>query len=714
MAKTATRTRVPAKAKPDVTAPEAKVAPAKAAKAAPPKAKAARPAKKAAPAAAQVPAMPTDGAWSFAVPPFTLQGFAFGLPYPAAAVHCVVPETTPEQRAELTRRFEALLAGAKGLHRLDAFVDPAAGGGRADTARWFGALAERLQLLANLPVYAASKVIGSGPRMTSFLIPALLRGTQPTIELLKLACAVFASDDDGAAEALRPQAHAQFGALKASALTTSNTPRLAKSAVANGIPFQELPGNLVLYGVGKNSVLMDSTFTHECSNIGARLAKYKHLTTAYLRRAGLPAPANGIATSEDHAVQIAEHLGYPVVVKPADKDGGLAVQADLRTADEVRWAYEGAHKVSSQVLVEKFYEGRDYRIVVFRGKAIWAKERQPAGVTGDGKSSIRALAEAINADPRRGSDVYAPLKKIKLDDEAEKLLDRDGLTFDSVPKKGKFVPLRRRANISAGGVPIAVTDVMHPDNARVAERAADLVGLDLAGVDLIIPDIAKSWREVPAAICEVNAQPELGGDAEHLYPQVLKALVRETGHVPTIAVLGGGRADQVTAALVRGLRARGLCVGSHDRTGVYVGEETVLPGNLSALRGGRMLTMDRRVDVIVLGTLDASVLRQGLPVQRIDALLLTGDVPPAPEQVQVSGERLLADTFRLITPHCRSVVALGSATSFDPAMLAAVNQTIKLNRAVPASEFPAFMNELVDGVVKTMRGSAGDKRGPTG
>src|SRR5690606_8124879 len=125
-----------------------------------------------------------------------------------------------------------------------------------------------------------------------------------------------------------------------------------------------------------------------------------------------------------------------------------------------------------------------YRIVVFRGKAIWAKERRPAGVTGDGKSTIRELVAAVNADPRRGSDVYAPLKKLRLDEEAEKLLARDGLTFDSVPQGGAFVPLRRRANVSAGGTPVAVTDRMHPDNARAAERAAELVGLDLAGVDL--------------------------------------------------------------------------------------------------------------------------------------------------------------------------------------------------------------------------------------
>jgi cyanophycin synthetase len=360
------------------------------------------------------------------------------------------------------------------------------------------------------------------------------------------------------------------------------------------------------------------------------------------------------------------------------------------------------HKVSKSVLVEKFIPGRDYRIVVFRGKAIWAKERRPAGVTGDGKATIRQLVDGVNADPRRGSDIYAPLKKLVLDEEAEKLLTRDGLTFDSVPKKGAFVPLRRRANVSAGGTPLAVTDRMHPDNARVAERAAELVGLDLAGVDLIIPDIAQSWREVPSGICEINAQPELGGDAEHLYAQVLKSLVRNNGHVPTIAVMGGGKADTLVEQLVAALAAQGLSVGSHDRKGVHVGGETIVAGGVSILRAGRMLTMDRRVEVLVFGVIDGAVLQQGLPVQTIDALLLTGDTPPEPE-FRGTREPLPADTLRLMAPHCRHVAALALLDELPPPLRAAVPRAIKVNRVVPATERVTFFRGLVKGITIAAR-----------
>lgn len=698
MPKTATRAR----GKADTSA---KPATAKAAKAKPPKVeptKASRAKLKRVEAGPAPVTSPSNGPWSPRAAGGVMQGFGFGMPYPAVLFPCNFPATTPKARVQLTTRFNALLEGVPGLHRIEAFVDPVDGNDVKDTVTWFAALAARLPRLANLPVYAAPRIVAAGPGWASLMVPALSRGAKPTIDLLRLMCAAFARGMGEDNADLREHARAAFASLKASALTTSNTPRFVKAAVENGIVFQELPSSMVLYGIGRNSVLLDSSFTHECSNVGARIAKYKQLCTAYLGRAGLPVPANGIAQTEEQALSIARQLGYPVVVKPADKDGGMAVQADLRTEDEVRWAFAGAHKVSKSVLVEKFIAGRDYRIVVFRGKAIWAKERRPAGVTGDGKATIRQLVDGVNADPRRGSDVYAPLKKLVLDEEAEKLLSRDGLTFDSVPKKGAFVPLRRRANVSAGGTPLAVTDRMHPDNARVAERAAELVGLDLAGVDLIIPNIAQSWREVDSGICEINAQPELGGDAEHLYAEVLKGLVRNNGHVPTIAVLGAGKADEFTANLVEALAAQGLTVGSHDRKGVHVGGETIVPGDVSILRAGRMLTMDRRVDALVFGVIDAAVLRQGLPVGTIDALLLTGETPPEPE-LRGTGEPLRADVLRLMAPHCRNVATLAKPDEFPPQLRAAVAGAIKVNRVVPAAEHAAFLRSLVKGITAVAR-----------
>jgi len=644
----------------------------------------------------------SDAPWAIASGPHRVPGLGFGLPYPFVIIHCSIPATTPEERAELTQRFDALFKGAKGLARVEAFADPRSGSERQDTATWFCAIAARLQQLADLPVHAQPRVIGAGEKGAAFAVPALTRGLEATGELLVLTCKAFTTSSKAERDKLREQAHAAFQRLRASALTTSNTPRLVKAAVENGIAFQEFPSSLVQYGIGRKSVLMDSTFTHYCSNIGARLAKMKHMAATVLRRAGLPAPANAIVMDEKQAVEVAKKLGYPVVVKPADKDGGVAVQADLRTAAEVEAAFANAAKVSKSVLVENFIAGRDYRITVFRGKAVWAVERVPAGVTGDGTSTIRELAEITNADPRRGTTVYAALKKIKLDGEAEALLARDGMTFDSVPAEGQFVRLRRSSNVTSGGMPVVVTDVMHPDNARLAERAAATIGLDLAGIDLIIPDIATSWREVPSGICEVNAQPELGGlTAGHLYPMVLKSLVGGSGHVPTIAVLGGDKAEKVVAGLKSALAAQGICVGTLDRGGVHVGGETLLPGPSGFLRGGRMLTMDRRVEALVLGAFEPSILSTGLPVQQIDALLMAGDLPPIGPAAPL--KPMLMDMLRLTLPHCRSVVALGPTETFDPVLRGALEQSGNRIQAIAPAQVPAFLGRIVKDVVKATR-----------
>lgn len=664
-----------------------------------------KPAMAASPAAAPKPAVPdTTTAWSVPLPPNSLQGFGFGATYPTVIFHCVTPATSPAERAELLQRFEALFEGAKGVAQLDPFVDPAEGSQVQDTAVWFAALADRLQRMADLPVYMTARPLMPTRNGMSYLVPVLSRGIKPTSDLLVLACRAFAAARKPERDKLRPEAQTAFGQLLASALTTSNTPRLVKAAIENGITFQELPGSMVLYGVGRKSVMMDSTFTPFCSNIGARLAKFKQQSTSLLRRAGLPAPNNGIAVDEAQALEFARQLGYPVVVKPADKDGGVAVQADLRTEDEVRQAFAAAAKVSKNVLVEEFIPGRDFRITVFRGKALWAVERVPAGVTGDGTSTIRQLVDAANADPRRGSTVYAALKKIKLDAEAAALLARNDMAVDTVPKAGEFVRLRRSSNVSSGGMPVVVTEKMHPDNARLAERAATVVGLDLAGIDLIIPDIAVSWRESRSGICEVNAQPELGGvTAGHLYPLVLKSLVRGNGHIPTIAVFGGAEADAVVARLAEGLTAQGVTVGVHDRGGVRVGAETILDGELHPLRAGRMLTMDRRVEAIVLGVLDARLLQQGLPLDRIDALFLTGEAPPTPDVVKNRTDGMLPEVLRLLLPHCRRVAALVPADEFDPTLQAALKPIGPIGHVVPKDQRETFLKGIVSQVAAAAR-----------
>jgi cyanophycin synthetase len=277
------------------------------------------------------------------------------------------------------------------------------------------------------------------------------------------------------------------------------------------------------------------------------------------------------------------------------------------------------------VIVEKHFQGRDYRMVVHNGELLWTVERVPAGVTGDGRSTVAKLVDTTNADPHRGTRRNSLLRPVHLDDEALLLLERQGLSVDAVPEAGRFVRLARIANVSRGGTPVQVNDEVHPDNRVLAIDAAQALRLDLAGIDLLIPDIATSWHESGAAICEVNAGPQIGGmTAAHLGRQFIGTTVEGDGRIPVIAVIGDTPDGGFAASLASALRARGLRAGHHDATGVWLGEKLVVGKRLGALAGGEVLLTNLECDAAIISYNDDDVMINGHASDRIDWLVVAG------------------------------------------------------------------------------------------
>jgi len=270
--------------------------------------------------------------------------------------------------------------------------------------------------------------------------------------------------------------------------------------------------------------------------------------------------------------------------------------------------------------VEKHVEGNDYRVHVYKGEAFWVSHRVPGSVTGDGKNTVAQLLEQLNADPRRGErGSNAPLKRIDLDEEANDLLIEQGFTAQSIPPSGLFVRLRRAANVATGGVPTPVLHEAHPDNLALAIRAARVMGLDLAGVDLLMPDIGRSWLETGAAICEINAQPQYNPG---VHAGVLQRLVQKDGRIPVVVVLGDedrGLCQRIADAL-----AQFGCPGTATSDEVRVGFTTVGRGPVHAYEAGIALLGDPLVDVAVIGISDRAVLGTGMPVDSFDVLVLAG------------------------------------------------------------------------------------------
>ena len=397
-----------------------------------------------------------------------------------------------------------------------------------------------------------------------------------------------------------------------------------------------------MVGQGYRSRLLDSTTTDQTPVIACQNARNKPVTSEILRQFGFPVPVHKLVTSTDAAVHAAAAIGYPVVIKPADRDRGEGVAAHLNNADAVRNACAEAFRLSAMVMVEKHISGRDYRITVLNGKAIWAVERQPGSVTGDGIHSVRQLLERVNAHPDRGQDRRSPLKKIDLDDEALELLAAAGMTADSVPAAGVMIPLRRISNVTRGGVPVPVLDIAHPDNLALAARAAQVMRLDIAGVDLLIPDIRYSWRESVAGICEINAQPTLGTyTASHLYGQILTELVKGDGRIPVI-LLAGAAAIRQADALEQALLNAGICTGLSAGGMIRIGGQEHPVAALSEFELSRLLVMEQRVQAAVMVMGDEWI-QTGLPVPYYDVLVL---------DEQGAGQALQA----MILPACDGVV----------------------------------------------------------
>lgn len=323
--------------------------------------------------------------------------------------------------------------------------------------------------------------------------------------------------------------------LRRYSLSNTNMIHFLRAAHQLRMPFTDLGGGIYAIGAGKNSRWFDSTITEKTPNMGCKIAKNKMAAASLLRRFCLPVPDHKMAPTEESAIAIAEELGYPVVVKPLDQDQGRGVFAGLRNKKSLEIAYRAAREFSEKILVERHHEGEDYRVTVMHNKVIKVMHRKPASVTGDGQNSVRQLVEAL----QRSSEQQQALRRtgkfrIDLDDEVLGLLEEQGVTLADIPVVGKKLLLRRKSNISAGGSHALVpVENIHPDNYALAVRAATILGLDFAGIDLIMPDIALPWHQGEAIICEVNAQPQLGyRDMPELYGRILQETICDGGTIP--------------------------------------------------------------------------------------------------------------------------------------------------------------------------------------
>ncbi|MCH8612541.1 cyanophycin synthetase [Arsenicicoccus dermatophilus] len=414
-----------------------------------------------------------------------------------------------------------------------------------------------------------------------------------------------------------------------------STMAILEEAVARDIPWQRLNrGSLVQLGQGVHAKRFRATMTGLTSALAVDIASDKDLTGQLLASAGLPVPKAELVGDVEAAVEAARGIGYPVVVKPLDGNHGRGVCLDLRDEAAVRDAYPVAERESRRghVLVESFVTGKDYRCLIIGGRMQAIAERVPAHVVGDGQHTVAELVERTNADPRRGVGHEKVLTKIKVDDAAVELVHAQGHEMDSVPARDEVIKLALTANMSTGGISIDRTWDAHPDNVDIAEEAARVIGLDVAGIDFICADITEPVRETGGAICEVNAAP---GFRMHTHPTIgepqfiAKPVVDllfppgSPSRVPIVAVTGTNGKTTTSRMIAHIFKGLGRKVGMTSTDGVVIDERLVIKADASGPRSARMVLQNPRVDLAVMEVARGGILREGLGYDRNDVAVVT-------------------------------------------------------------------------------------------
>ena len=403
-----------------------------------------------------------------------------------------------------------------------------------------------------------------------------------------------------------------------------STACIVDAATERKIPFIRLnEGNLVQLGYGASQHRIWTAETDQTSAISESIASDKDLTKSLLQSCGVPVPEGRIVDSPEDAWEAAEDIGGSVVIKPVDGNHGRGVTTDLTTRDDIETAYKLALNEGSGVMVERFVRGNEHRLLVVGGKVVAAAGGESVSVTGDGKSTVTELINnQINIDPRRGTTDTDPLNIILIDDDpAVKFeLSRQGFQPDSIPPKGQQVLIQRNGNVA-----IDVTDQVHPTVAAAAELAVRVIGLDIAGVDMVIEDISRPIAEQRGAIVEVNAGPGLlmhlkpaVGQARPVGKAILDSLfpADASGRIPIVGITGSHGKTTIARLVARLLHLHGKYVGLTCNQGLFLDQRHVEKGDRASWAAAQKVLLNRSVEAAVLVNSAQSILSEGIAYDR--------------------------------------------------------------------------------------------------
>ncbi|MFD2435833.1 cyanophycin synthetase [Modicisalibacter luteus] len=444
-------------------------------------------------------------------------------------------------------------------------------------------------------------------------------GLAAGVEAVDIVARLFNGDDIDISSVITRLKH-----VRDAHMLGPSTASIVDAAMRRGIPCARLDENssYVQLGHGCRQQRIQATVTGRTNLISYGIADDKHWTKQVLGEAGIPVPRGCVCHSIDEALEAALDIGYPVVVKPLIGNHGRGVSTDIHDEQALQEAFAIASRRNSSVIVERYVKGEDHRLLVIDGKLVAAARRRPAHVVGDGQSTLQALIDRENQDPRRGIGHENLLTQIQVDEQSHRLIAQQKLTLESVIPKDEIVYLKPTANLSTGGTATDVTDDVHPDVKYTAERIARLVGLDIIGIDLLAETLTRPLEEQSAAVVEVNAGP---GFRMHLSPthgtgrdvgqHVIEMLFpdsEDTGRIPIVAVTGTNGKTTTVRLISHLLRQAGRSVGTACTGAIEIDNHTILRGDYSGPQAAATVLREPTVEYAVLEVARGGIMRRGL------------------------------------------------------------------------------------------------------
>lgn len=412
-----------------------------------------------------------------------------------------------------------------------------------------------------------------------------------------------------------------------------STGSIVDEAVSRGIPYIRMnTASLVQLGYGKNQTRFMATQTDRTSSIAVDIAGNKEETKRILKEQAIPVADGTTVQTEADLLDAIKEIGFPLVTKPLNANHGKGATINIKTESDALEAFKHAQKYSEKVIVERFVEGHDFRILVIDNKMIAAALRTPAHVKATGEHTIQQLIDLENQDPRRGYGHENVLTLISVDRDTEDMLKKAGYTLESIPPKDEIVCLKSTANLSTGGTSLDVTDMVHPQNVFICERIAKVVGLDICGIDIMAENIHQPLNETGGVVLEVNAAP---GFRMHLAPSegkprnvaapVLDMLFPpgKSALIPIIAITGTNGKTTTTRLIAHIIKNNGYRVGYTTSDGIYIQNTMMVKGDTTGPTSAEFVLKDPTVEFAVLETARGGILRAGLGFNRCDIAVLT-------------------------------------------------------------------------------------------